>query len=45
MAYKFQLGPAQLSGALTQEGAIVGESTISASSDLLAGGNADIAGT
>ena len=40
MAYKFQVGPAQLSGALTQEGAgtfegaVVGESTISGSSTL-----------
>lgn len=40
MAYKFQVGPAQLSGALTQEGAgtfegaVVGETTISASARL-----------
>jgi len=34
MAYKFQIGAAQLSGNLTQEGTVVGESTISGSSTL-----------
>lgn len=49
MAYKFQVGPARLSGSLRQEGNVVADgdasaSNLSASSDVLAGGNLVAAG-
>ena len=49
MAYKFQLGPARLSGSLRQEGNVVADgdasaSNVSASSDVLAGGSLTVAG-
>ena len=49
MAYKFQVGPARLSGSLRQEGNVVADgdasaSNLSASTDVLAGGNVVAAG-